>query len=808
MVGTARLYYSAHRIIAVARDGLLRKDRSSMRRNWLLLAAWLALLLPGLAWAQQPVTTTPEPWHQIGNTVPLPVSGTTANVQLGWAAVTPLPKPPLTARVCNTGTVDAYVLTGSISVTVTTSTGSLVSAGTCQPIAINGNQYLAAITASSTTTLVIGAGNGTFAANLPSIGALGGMKTDASNATLPAALTNLGLGTGNSPTFAGLAITGNASIAGQLLLGNNINGNGFSPLHPEGGSLFTQVLTDGWGFVSSDCVTVPVHIDVSGTPTTGESPGFTYNDHAGNSVNIVVPATTGETNTALAAALIAKFKADPTIATIFAGTCPDTIAVSKIITNAFSSGTTAYFNQFWPEQATATTAAINTAHTTIVPSQGDARLENNPYLSLSRHVAGRAPVAGDLLGALYPGIGDDSVSYASGGQNIQYGDIFVRILDPTAGSTVGNIQIVESSGTGIEFQGASSNGCCTASGGALLLGANSAVPTGSFQGNGTWNVGGGYYVGGSTTLTTGNLTGSSAINGSLNLQSTSGVGTTDYIRFLTGNAGGTEAMRIFHDGFISIGTTTESYQLEVEGNATNSGAIRIKTTNASNTADVFLTNSVGNFFGLEMSSSGTDVGVIEKSGTDILAFYSDGSMVGTGATGINKGSGTLNLAGLLYNNGTAPTGSGGGYVLATGPTIASPTFSGTASGNGTIPNAMLVAGALNHISYQPGLLTAVNATKAAFHKFSKASTVDNIEGSAATFTCAANPTVTVYECGTSTTCASPTTIGTVTIAAAGTVVDGTVSSAAIAAGDYVAFAMSAGTCASVDLSATVQVRAN
>jgi hypothetical protein len=130
-------------------------------------------------------------------------------------------------------------------------------------------------------------------------------------------------------------------------------------------------------------------------------------------------------------------------------------------------------------------------------------------------------------------------------------------------------------------------------------------------------------------------------------------------------------------------------------------------------------------------------------------------------------------------------------------------------GAGLAPSGgSIVNNATEHISFQPGLVTSVVNTKGAFHKFSKASTVDNIEGSATSFTCAGNPTITVYECGTSPTCAGPTTIGTVTVTAAGTVVDGTVSNPAITAGDYVAFAISAGTCTSLDIMATVQAHQN
>lgn len=121
----------------------------------------------------------------------------------------------------------------------------------------------------------------------------------------------------------------------------------------------------------------------------------------------------------------------------------------------------------------------------------------------------------------------------------------------------------------------------------------------------------------------------------------------------------------------------------------------------------------------------------------------------------------------------------------------------------------LNSNAVYQISFQPGLMTSVSNAKSSFAKVSKTSTVDNIEVSAQQFSCTGNPTVTMYECGTSTTCAStPVTIGSATITAAGTVVDGTVSNATITAGDYIAFAISAGTCVTLDVSATAQVHSN
>lgn len=134
---------------------------------------------------------------------------------------------------------------------------------------------------------------------------------------------------------------------------------------------------------------------------------------------------------------------------------------------------------------------------------------------------------------------------------------------------------------------------------------------------------------------------------------------------------------------------------------------------------------------------------------------------------------------------------------------------GTGLSGGTITTTGTVSSnAVYQVGFQPGLLTSVTSTKSVFGKVSKASTVDNIEGSALLFTCVSNPTITMYECGTSSTCATPTTIGSVTVTASGQVFDGTVSSASITAGDYIAWAISAGTCTSLDIAATAQVHSN
>lgn len=195
---------------------------------------------------------------------------------------------------------------------------------------------------------------------------------------------------------------------------------------------------------------------------------------------------------------------------------------------------------------------------------------------------------------------------------------------------------------------------------------------------------------------------------------------------------------------------------------------------------------------IETGVAGTTIGSI------LLAGNTSG--VVTVKPQATAGTYNLNLPITAGSTGNFLTSSAGG----------SSAMTWTAAGTGmVVTGGNLNSNAVYQMSFQPGLVAAVTNTKSVFSKVSKASTVDNIEASASIFSCAGNPTITMYECGTDASCAtSPTTIGTSTVTAAGQAFDGTVSNAAITAGDYVAFAISAGTCTSLDIAATAQVHSN
>lgn len=185
------------------------------------------------------------------------------------------------------------------------------------------------------------------------------------------------------------------------------------------------------------------------------------------------------------------------------------------------------------------------------------------------------------------------------------------------------------------------------------------------------------------------------------------------------------------------------------------------------------------------------------------------SNLSSGTVGTARlGSGSATSSTFLRGDSTWQTVSGTGTVTSVGITAGTGIRSVSGSPVTTSGNITVNSGAIYFVTYGRGKETAIVSEKGNFTKIGSTSTVDNFTFSAETFTCTVNPQVTVYECGTSTTCATPTTIGTATITAGATVVDGTISSSTVTAGDYIAFALTAGTCTSLSYDTSVQLHVN
>lgn len=127
--------------------------------------------------------------------------------------------------------------------------------------------------------------------------------------------------------------------------------------------------------------------------------------------------------------------------------------------------------------------------------------------------------------------------------------------------------------------------------------------------------------------------------------------------------------------------------------------------------------------------------------------------------------------------------------------------------SGTIPTSQLTNAGSAFLQGFTGLLTSITSNGViGYGKLPRAITLQNIQGIAlGTFTCAANPTITLQDCGTSAgACTSGVTNKAAVTVTGTTGVDGSIINAGIAAGHYWAFQFTAGTCTTADLSVSAQ----
>lgn len=275
-------------------------------------------------------------------------------------------------------------------------------------------------------------------------------------------------------------------------------------------------------------------------------------------------------------------------------------------------------------------------------------------------------------------------------------------------------------------------------------------------------------------------------------------------------------------GGVAIGTTTTAANTtSLYGNVFG-GYVAMSIQNTSNGtsgAAVTLVNDAAQTGGIQLLSSNfpsSQANYVVFASQNAMEFLSNNT-VSSGGSPIDFVAGGFSAAKTMRiqagNPGTVTIGtttvSGTSELTVNGTISDSVSTVIDAAGTGLSKSAQtLNSNAVWQANFQPGLLTSVTNTIGIFGKISKASTVDNMTASALLLTCVTNPTISFYECGTSTTCATPTTIASVQVTAAGTATPATISSSAITAGDYIGWAISAGTCTSLDIAATAQIHSN
>jgi hypothetical protein len=184
-----------------------------------------------------------------------------------------------------------------------------------------------------------------------------------------------------------------------------------------------------------------------------------------------------------------------------------------------------------------------------------------------------------------------------------------------------------------------------------------------------------------------------------------------------------------------------------------------------------------------------DLALFEMNAGGSLSFTSNSNPVfDYGFT--NSGKYTLSVPAVFTDLPTSGTGAGYGCLDGSGNFL-----------NLTTPCVDAGGGAISYIPLTTGPLVAISGTAFGFTKIKNASTLVNVVASALSFTCSGNPTITIYECGTSATCSGGTLMASATLTAAGTAVNPSLSSTAIAAGHYIAADITGGTC--TNLNATI-----
>jgi hypothetical protein len=275
-----------------------------------------------------------------------------------------------------------------------------------------------------------------------------------------------------SPTTGALTVAGGFGVGGAIQAAGSIvmpNAPGGSVSFPGSWSTLIRqndgmamstghmyVWADQNALLSSDFFILqapnPIiaHLSIAGTPTAGEKPGY----------SIVLKKTTGETTTYRVTYTVQA--SDDTLQKVAKGlqACLTNDQTGAQCATTPSSLTAALLTFGWrasagnaqlytteggidfdvpPPPVTTSHEAVPTEHLSLSiypPSVTNGNTDNGPFFSVVTNNPGRIPVRGDQLGMYRI----DGMS-TSGTLDTQYGSINGTIVDPTAGKTVGRINI-------------------------------------------------------------------------------------------------------------------------------------------------------------------------------------------------------------------------------------------------------------------------------------------------------------------------------------------------------------------------------
>lgn len=187
--------------------------------------------------------------------------------------------------------------------------------------------------------------------------------------------------------------------------------------------------------------------------------------------------------------------------------------------------------------------------------------------------------------------------------------------------------------------------------------------------------------------------------------------------------------------------------------------------------------------------------VTETQGGTNQTTYTQGDVLyASGSNALSKLAKSTSSTRYLSNTGTSNNPAWAQVDLSNGVT-------GTlAVGNGGSGRATAISAPL---SFTANLTSIASNQIVAYGKLSAAATIQNMVAEATSFTCVSNPTLTLYDCGTSAGACTTgrTALASVTLTASGGA-DGTVTTAGIAAGHYWAVETTGGTCTTLTTTGT------